>query len=226
MTQSAKRGRSQLFGETQGENQVSSRFYETVIIEIFRRFQMYKLLSRLILAGAMVIVLPVIYGLLFVFLDESNLIRSDETAFFVTSAIMIPLFVVVWIGIWRGHVVWVSRRKSLTAISVLWSAVVATIAGVCIVRAYPYDKDAAIVLGTACWALVWIVSTALIWRETAAERIARLSLNLSDVVVCLKCRYNMSGLREARCPECGEQYTLNELVGATIVRMDGLGEEL
>lgn len=29
---------------------------------------------------------------------------------------------------------------------------------------------------------------------------------------CPKCGYNLTGLREARCPECGATYTLDELV--------------
>lgn len=30
-------------------------------------------------------------------------------------------------------------------------------------------------------------------------------------VFCPNCEYDLTGLSEARCPECGTQYTLNEL---------------
>ena len=35
------------------------------------------------------------------------------------------------------------------------------------------------------------------------------------VVWCPSCGYNMTGLHEARCPECGTKYTLDELFSAT-----------
>ena len=30
-------------------------------------------------------------------------------------------------------------------------------------------------------------------------------------ICCPKCEYNMRGLTEAKCPECGEQFTLDQL---------------
>jgi predicted Zn-ribbon and HTH transcriptional regulator len=30
-------------------------------------------------------------------------------------------------------------------------------------------------------------------------------------MACPNCGYNLTGLREARCPECGSQFTLDEL---------------
>jgi rubrerythrin len=50
-----------------------------------------------------------------------------------------------------------------------------------------------------------------IWRETAQERVARLKTAGVDTIVCSVCGYNMTGLKEARCPECGVQYTLDQL---------------
>lgn len=34
-------------------------------------------------------------------------------------------------------------------------------------------------------------------------------------VPCPSCGYNLRGLREARCPECGSSFTIEQLVGLT-----------
>ena len=185
---------------------------------------MSRLLSRLILAGVMVIASPVIYGLLFVILDDTNITRADEVGLSVSTAIMVPLFTYCWIMIWRGQVDWVSRRKRLTGIAFAISAAIGLLIGLCFAAAYPREMEVGIIFGSMFWLFSWLASTAIVWRETAAERIARLGLNSNEVVVCLKCGYNLTGLREARCPECGEQYTLNELVGASLERKKEFGD--
>ena len=67
----------------------------------------------------------------------------------------------------------------------------------------------------ACIAAIplWLVLTLLIWRETPAERAERLQASAGKALFCPKCNYNMTGLYEARCPECGERFTLDQLHG-------------
>jgi predicted amidophosphoribosyltransferase len=63
--------------------------------------------------------------------------------------------------------------------------------------------------------IVWVLATVILWRETAAERLARMSRLVSHpTVLCPVCGYNLSGLREARCPECGGSFTLDELAAS------------
>jgi hypothetical protein len=62
--------------------------------------------------------------------------------------------------------------------------------------------------------IVWVLLTVLIWRETAGERIARLKTAGSQIVSCPLCGYNMTGLIESRCPECGSRYTVDELLAS------------
>jgi len=63
--------------------------------------------------------------------------------------------------------------------------------------------------------IVWVLATVLLWRETAAERLARMSkLASHPTMLCPFCGYNLSGLREARCPECGASFTLDELAAS------------
>ena len=77
------------------------------------------------------------------------------------------------------------------------------------VRSVSRVDEVAIILGGMIWALTWIAATALIWREIKAERLAR--LRQIGAIACPTCGYNLTGLREAKCPECGSQFTLDQL---------------
>jgi hypothetical protein len=73
----------------------------------------------------------------------------------------------------------------------------------------------AILFGGGPVPIIWVLATVLIWRETRAERVERMGgLIGADAIVCPICGYNLSGLREARCPECGATYTLDSLIAA------------
>ena len=59
--------------------------------------------------------------------------------------------------------------------------------------------------------LFWLFCTVLVWRETTAERIERLRARSPEAMVCPACGYNLTGLRQTTCPECGARYTIDEL---------------
>jgi predicted amidophosphoribosyltransferase len=73
--------------------------------------------------------------------------------------------------------------------------------------------------GVTSWALLWLATTAIIWRETKDERIARLKMLGINAVACPNCGYNLTGMTTTTCPECGSQYTLDQLY-ATLARTD------
>jgi hypothetical protein len=58
--------------------------------------------------------------------------------------------------------------------------------------------------------LVTALLALLIWRDGFKKgwRASRVAPPM-----CLKCGYDMSGLNQCRCPECGRTYTLDELWG-------------
>jgi hypothetical protein len=70
------------------------------------------------------------------------------------------------------------------------------------------------VFSTVLAPLLWLIATVLIWRETPAERGRRLHAAGRSGVSCPTCGYNLTGLSESRCPECGTRFTLDELMAA------------
>lgn len=71
-----------------------------------------------------------------------------------------------------------------------------------------------LVMGGLVWIVLWLFGTAIAWRETAGERRQRLEAMGVSALPCPSCAYNLSGLRESRCPECGAAYTLDQLYAA------------
>jgi|SRR5436853_7567025 len=66
-------------------------------------------------------------------------------------------------------------------------------------------------VGSIAALAAWPVMAALAWRETS-EDCRRRSLTVS----CPTCDYDLRGLSECRCPECGEQYTLDSFYAAQL----------
>jgi len=115
-----------------------------------------------------------------------------------------------WILLWRGSVAWTRPR-------VLWTAGAAAAAAlggfIVAMLLSPVDDGVARFCGGALAILLWVVFTIFIWRESPQERAARLK-GAAGGVVCPTCGYNLTGLTATRCPECGTQFTLDELLAS------------
>jgi len=123
--------------------------------------------------------------------------------------------VVYWLLLWRKTLIWTRRRLRGTLIAAGGSVIAAGIVAVAVGLAQPYSWDDAVIwVGCALAPLLWIGGTVIAWRETNDERSERIAKVGSGTIVCPACQYNLTGLREARCPECGAGYTLNELLAA------------
>ena len=171
---------------------------------------MSRLLARLILAFTFILAIPVVYVTVLIVIAETCQ-WGEEEAFLATSAVTASLAVVGWVSVWWPQVPWTTWRWCLTALAVVWSALVGFVVGM-VVDVLTHSDEMGMVLGGLFWVLCWLASTAFIWRETAAERADRLQGGGRAVIHCPRCGYNLTGLREARCPECGTQYTLDELL--------------
>lgn len=73
------------------------------------------------------------------------------------------------------------------------------------------DHEFVTFLVTMLSLLLWLAWTCFAWRETAAERAERVQKQAGKAIFCPKCGYNMVGLLESRCPECGTAFTLDQL---------------
>ena len=172
---------------------------------------MPRLLSQILLATLMFPLGFMVYLSVYVALNEyfewDYQHRSNVIAGFVTWA-----FVgVYWYRIWRPSVPWNGRRARGTFVAVAVALVVGIVLGGMGWFSNQYVGSA---IGSITAPLAWLAAAVVAWRETDEERAARLGKLAADSIVCPKCGYSLTGLAEARCPECGSQYTLGELLAA------------
>ena len=174
--------------------------------------------ARLVLA---MLLLPV-SGALFLILFAAVLARGagpgpPAVGRVVAVWVMVDLFIAAyWIALWHGVVRWDRRR-------VLWTAggtLLALLGGVafallCGALNPGLPAPLAALFGGGVVPIAWVLITVLLWRETPRERFERLAgLGPGRSVSCPVCGYSLAGLREARCPECGTHFTLDQLLAA------------
>jgi DNA-directed RNA polymerase subunit RPC12/RpoP len=166
----------------------------------------------------LLLALPLIFALCSLIMFELWRGPSDETvvlllAHLVTAATLVG----GWLLIWRSELRWTPRRISWTIGVGLLALVLAAAVGVAVIAILGWmDQEPAIFIGGIVWMLGWLGGTALAWRETARERAQRLAAFGVGTVACPTCGYNLTGLREARCPECGSKFTLDQLYGEVL----------
>ena len=165
-------------------------------------------LTRVLAAMALLVGLTFAY-LQICFLVESISGISDDEALFVADVLTALLLMAGWILVWRRSVTWTMARLVWTGLAAVLSALPGLLVYALNVT-YSF-AEVGLILGQLCWAACWLGSTAVIWRESPAERAARAELPGGMRLNCPTCGYSMRGLHEARCPECGTQYTLDEL---------------
>jgi len=120
---------------------------------------------------------------------------------------------VYWVLLWRGVVRWTQWRVLATGVAgpIAMGAGAAFGAGfILLTRGAPVQL--AILAGGGVPPIVWTLATALLWCETRNERASRLAAMATDVILCPVCSYNLTGLSESVCPECGSRFTLEQLL--------------
>jgi hypothetical protein len=116
---------------------------------------------------------------------------------------------------------WTAQRVVRTGVATAASlAAGALFAMTCTAINRNIPPQIAILVGGGIVPIVWVLATVILWRETPVERLARLGGAGAGAaaVVCPLCGYNLAGLREARCPECGSAFTLEQLLTAQPTR--------
>ena len=174
---------------------------------------MSRLIARILLTILIFPAATLFYFIAFLLIERR--IFSDDDVAIIWATVLTCLFMAgYWLALWRRTVNWTRARVRRT----LWAVGAAVFAGGAVggmIRlALDYEQVIGTCLGSLCAAVIWIILTIFVWRESEAERAARMSRANADVLVCPSCGYNLTGLRESRCPECGASFTLNELLAA------------
>ncbi len=168
-------------------------------------------LTRLILCLGVIIGMVPIYVV--VVMAVANQASGDyDTPFLVAGAVTGLCFMASWNMVWRTQVKWTNARIGLTTMLLPASLLLAVVAYGVVVAIESHATEVGIVLGTIAWAAGWLIGTALIWRETKPERAARLRAHGVHALPCPQCGYNLTGLTQTQCPECGTKFTLDQLV--------------
>jgi hypothetical protein len=180
------------------------------------------LVTRLVLSFIVILLTPVLYVVLHMVVDDV-LAVAYRTARLIAVIGCGVYLAVAWIQLWHGVILWSRKRFWLTLGAIFWSIAAGHFVAL-FLRVLTHDRHASFIIGSMSAAFVWLATTTRIWRESASERIARLELRRKGVLKCPRCGYNMKGLCEARCPECGTRYTLDELMGMLAERSADLDE--
>lgn len=144
--------------------------------------------------------------------------RIDEDVAVTVAFSVAPLLGVgAWLVVWNRMIRWSVRRKLATlaivaAVPVLDLAVAIGTAIVLPSGSGDWSFTASmanLAIGIFAWiGCLWV------WSETPRERFKRIEQIGAGARVCPACRYDMSGLTNLRCPECGGVYTLAQIEDA------------
>jgi len=175
---------------------------------------MSHLVSRILLAILMFPLATVFYIIVLV-MGEHWIRRNlgSETYLFIwASLITWGVVAVYWCLLWKSSVKWNSDRILFTFLAAIVAVFVSSVVGMMAGSSMPNDFP--MFIGGILAIILWLIGTVLIWRETPAERAKRLAASPASAVSCPTCGYNLTGLTETRCPECGSKFTINELLAS------------
>jgi hypothetical protein len=133
---------------------------------------------------------------------------------FASTGLLTWAFIAVyWWILWRKQVQWTPKRRLGTVGWVVGAVLLGTFAGAA--AGTVLNKQFGAFIGSVTAPLLWVFGTVLAWRESPAEHAERIaSLGGADALTCPTCGYNLTGLRGTRCPECGNEFTLDQLLAS------------
>lgn len=134
-------------------------------------------------------------------------VRDDDVAaaFAVAGVVWLILLMWIWGGFRR------SRKMTRAVVGSLGVVIVVVFLGITIDRAFRGGEDvliAAVIFLGACGVVLLWAPVIMGWRYAKPVLTPE---NLVDVA-CPSCGYSMIGLRSLRCPECGTEYTVDDLI--------------
>jgi hypothetical protein len=177
---------------------------------------MSRLIATILLAILMFPLAGLVYLMTFFIsaVGFRSVIGREQNGLFVADVVTWVFIAVYWLALWRKKVKWTSTRTSLTAWSFLAAGAAGMGVGLMIASAMPGSGiEFALFVGGIVAPLLWVVATIFIWRESPDESASRLA-GSEGGVVCPTCGYNLTGLKATRCPECGTEFTLDQLLAS------------
>ena len=189
---------------------------------------MSRLVARILLSMLMFPLAVLLYALVVAVVEQMGRAgpfgyRSRENLMFLAAgAITWAGVAAYWCLLWRSSIRWTPARVGGTVAAAAAAVAVAGVFSLVLASAFMNGGDTAsfaLFLGGVLSILLWLFATVFLWRETAAERAARVAGAGSSAVTCPTCGYNLTGLADARCPECGSRFTLDELLAAQPARV-------
>ena len=179
---------------------------------------MSQLLARILLSVFIIPLAGIIYLIAFFLAMEWRWPRyyDDRVSVMFFAGLTTWAFMAgYWILLWRSVVRWDAARVLRTIGCFVAAGVLALILGLLL---NAVDRGFGYFMASITAPILWLAGTVPIWRETKQERAERLRNANSDTVVCPTCGYNLTGLSESRCPECGSKFTLNDLLAGQPAR--------
>lgn len=115
-----------------------------------------------------------------------------------------------WVWAWRGRIHFTPTTRART-LGLAGALIVVCGASAFISSGTDWIDSMSLTLPLLA-AGAYMIATAWIWRECVG-----LGMTFDrPCPLCPQCGYNMTGLTHARCPECGQSYTLDRLFAANL----------
>ncbi|HEX4124280.1 MAG TPA: hypothetical protein VHY37_06090 [Tepidisphaeraceae bacterium] len=178
---------------------------------------MSRLVSRILLSIFMFPLAVLFYGFVAAALEQmlrGPSYRNEDIVVFLISSILTWAAVAgYWILLWWTGVNWTPTRIGGSVVAAALAAVAGGAAGMLASSLLDiHDTSFGVFLAGILAILLWLIATVLLWRESPAERAARFKGSNRSAITCPTCGYNLTGLSQSRCPECGSTFTLDQLL--------------
>ena len=140
--------------------------------------------------------------------------QADEMALLLGGLLTFVSVTAWWLLLWMSAVNWTPWRVRWTVIFTIGSIFAGLLIGLAF-GGLTGEEEVGILFGCTVPTVLWMGAACVVWRDQTHEAADRSTVGRGDAAIaCPKCGYAMTGLREARCPECGQSYTLDALFAA------------